>query len=85
MIFVEDLDFRMMAKGMLGQHTLDAELGQFTNQNCHNCGFVKPRDVAAGQVIAARGQRGGEMACGADAAGAEVTQSSCPTPKPPPG
>ncbi|NJN62531.1 MAG: transposase [Coleofasciculaceae cyanobacterium RL_1_1] len=32
MIFVEDLDFRMMAKGMLGKHTLDAGLGQFVNQ-----------------------------------------------------
>ncbi|MBE9031233.1 transposase [filamentous cyanobacterium LEGE 11480] len=31
-IFVEDLDFRIMAKGMLGKHTLDAGLGQFTNQ-----------------------------------------------------
>jgi putative transposase len=32
MIFVEDLDFRIMAKGMLGKHTLDAGLGQFNNQ-----------------------------------------------------
>jgi len=32
MIFVEDLDFRVMAKGMLGKHTLDAGLGQFNNQ-----------------------------------------------------
>lgn len=32
MVFVEDLDFRIMAKGMLGKHTLDAGLGQFTNQ-----------------------------------------------------
>lgn len=32
MIFVEDLDFRIMAKGMLGKHTLDAGLGQFVNQ-----------------------------------------------------
>ena len=32
MIFVEDLDFRIMAKGMLGKHTLDAALGQFVNQ-----------------------------------------------------
>jgi putative transposase len=32
MIFVEDLDFRIMAKGMLGKHTLDAGLGQFANQ-----------------------------------------------------
>lgn len=29
MIFVEDIDFRIMAKGMLGKHTLDAGFGQF--------------------------------------------------------
>ena len=28
-IFVEDCDFRIMAKGMLGKHTLDAAFGQF--------------------------------------------------------
>ncbi len=117
MIFVEDLDVRIMAKGMLGKHTLDAGLGQFTNQilpwvgfkrdvyygkvdaratsqecpdcgaevrkdlstrihHCHNCGSIKPRDVASGQVIAAPGQRVVEIACGGDAAGAGVTQSS---------
>lgn len=116
-IFVEDLDFRIMAKGFLGKHTLDAGLGQFNNQilpwvcwkrdvyydkvdphrtsqecpdcgaevrkdlstrihYCHSCGSVKPRDVAAAQVIRTRGQRGIETACGVDAAGAEVTQSS---------
>ena len=116
-IFVEDLDFRIMAKGMLGKHTLDAGLGQFTNQilpwvcfkrdvyygkvdargtsqecpdcgsgvrkdlstrihHCHNCGSIKPRDVAAGQVICSRGQRQIENACGGDATGAEATQSS---------
>ena len=32
MIFAEDLDFRVMAKGFLGKHTLDAGLGQFLNQ-----------------------------------------------------
>ncbi|MEA5495676.1 transposase [Limnoraphis robusta Tam1] len=31
MIFVEDLDFRAWAKGMLGKHTLDAGFGQFFN------------------------------------------------------
>ena len=31
-IFVEDLDFRVMAKGFLGKHMLDAGLGQFANQ-----------------------------------------------------
>ncbi len=117
MIFVEDLDFRIMAKGMLGKHTLDAGLGQFVNQilpwvcwkrdvfygkvdargtsqecpdcgvevrkdlstrihHCHNCGSIKPRDVASGQVICTRGQRGIETACGGDAAGAELAQSS---------
>jgi len=117
MIFVEDLDFRIMAKGMLGKHTLDAGLGQFTNQilpwvcfkrdvfygkvdargtsqecpdcgaevrkdlstrihHCHNCGSTKPRDVAAGQVICTRGQRGIENACGVEVAGVGVTQPS---------
>ncbi len=28
-IFVEDIDFRIMAKGMFGKHTLDAAFGQF--------------------------------------------------------
>ena len=117
MVFVEDLDFRIMAKGMLGKHTLDAGLGQFTNQilpwvcfkrdvhyskvdprgtsqecpdcgaevrkdlsirihRCPNCGSIKPRDVAAAQVICTRGQREIENACGVDAAGAGATQSS---------
>ncbi|MFN4066806.1 MAG: RNA-guided endonuclease InsQ/TnpB family protein [Thermosynechococcus sp.] len=43
---------------------------------CHNCGSIKPRDVAAAQVICTRGQRGIENACGVDAAGAGITQSS---------
>lgn len=30
-VFIEDLDFRIMAKGMLGKHTLDAGFGQFAN------------------------------------------------------
>jgi putative transposase len=28
-IFVEDLDYRIMAKGFLGKHTVDAAFGQF--------------------------------------------------------
>lgn len=117
MIFVEDLDFRVMARGMLGKHVLDAGLGQFVNQilpwvcwkrdvyygkvnpsgtsqecpdcgaevrkdlsvrthQCLACGSVKPRDIASSQVISTRGQRGIENACGVDAAGAGVTQSS---------
>jgi putative transposase len=116
-IFVEELDFRIMAKGMLGKHILDAGLGQFTNQifpwvcwkrdvyygkvnaygtsqecpdcgvdvkkdlsvrihRCSNCGSIKPRDIAAAQVISTRGQRGMENACGVDVAGVPVTASS---------
>jgi putative transposase len=110
MIFVEDLDFRIMAKGMLGKHTLDAGLGQFVNQvlpwvcfkrgvyygkvdaygtsqecpdcgarvkkdlsvrisHCLECGSVKPRDVASGQVICARGLSGLQIASGAEVSG----------------
>jgi putative transposase len=116
MIFVEDLDFRIMAKGFLGKHTLDAGLGQFVNQvlpwvcfkrgvfygqvdahgtsqecpdcgakvtkalsvrmsHCQDCGSVKPRDVAAAQVIKARGLSGIQMVCGWDLSGAEVSQA----------
>ena len=50
MVFVEDLDFRMMAKGMLGKHTLDAGLGQFTNQILPWVCFK--RDVFYGKVDA---------------------------------
>lgn len=116
-VFVEDLDFRVMAKGMLGKHTLDAGLGQFNNQilpwvcwkrdvfygkvdprgtsqecpdcgasinkdlsvrvsHCPVCGSIKPRDVAAAQVICTRGQRGIENACGVEVTGMPVTGSS---------
>ena len=116
-VFVEDLDFRIMAKGFLGKHTLDAGLGQFNNQilpwvcfkrdvyygkvdprgtsqecpncgaevrkdlsvrisHCLNCGSVKPRDIAAAQVICTRGQRGIENACGAEVTGMPEVVSS---------
>jgi putative transposase len=116
MIFAEDLDFRVMAKGFLGKHTLDAGLGQFVNQvlpwvcfkrgvyygkvdpygtsqecpdcgakvskdlsvrvsHCHDCGSIKPRDVAAAQVIKARGISGIQMVCGWDLPGAGAIQS----------
>jgi putative transposase len=116
MIFVEDLDFRIMAKGMLGKHTLDAGLGQFVNQvlpwvcfkrgvyygkvdaygtsqecpdcgarvkkdlsvrisHCLECGSVKPRDVASGQVICARGLSGLQIASGAEVSGVWETIS----------
>ena len=47
MIFVEDIDFRIMSKGMLGKHTLDAGFGAFQNilkQVCYK------RDVSFAQV-----------------------------------
>lgn len=109
-IFIEDLDFRIMAKGFLGKHALDAGLGQFLNQvlpwvcfkrgvylgkvdpngtsqtcpdcgarvkkdlsvrvhECHECGSIKPRDIASAEVIKARGLSGIEMACGWDLSG----------------
>lgn len=112
-IFVEALDFRVMAKSFLGKHTLDAGLGQFVNQvlpwvcfkrgvyygrvdaygtsqecpdcgakvkkdlsvrisHCSECGSVKPRDIAAAQVINARGQWVSQNVCGWDLSGASV-------------
>ena len=106
-----DLNFRIMAKGMLGKHTLDASLGQFVNQvlpwvcfkrgvyyskvdpsgtsqecpdcgavvkkslgdrvhRCHGCSSIKPRDIAAAQVINARGLSGVQIVCGRDLSGA---------------
>lgn len=114
MIFVEDLDLRIMAKGFWGKHTLDAGLGQFLNvilpwvcfkrgvywgkvdpngtsqecpdcgarvkkdlsvrvHECHECGSVKPRDVASGQVINARGLSGVQIASGRDLSGYQET------------
>ncbi|UJB71505.1 transposase [Acaryochloris sp. 'Moss Beach'] len=116
MIFAEDLDFRIMAKGLLGKHTLDAGLGQFLNvvlpwvcfkrgvyyakvdpngtsqecpdcgarvkkdlsmriHECHECGSVKPRDVASGQVINARGLSGIQTASGRDLSGYQGTDA----------
>jgi len=119
-VFVEDIDFRIMAKGRLGKHTLDAGLGSFANQvlpwvcfkrgvgygkvpaagtsqecpdcgaraaktlrdrihNCPECGSVKPRDVAAAQVILHRGLTAAglavdEIACGRVLSGAMPRQ-----------
>ncbi|MEY2833432.1 MAG: hypothetical protein RLZZ574_2691 [Cyanobacteriota bacterium] len=46
-IFVEDCDFRIMAKGMLGKHTIDASFGQF-RMILEYVG--KKRDVFVGRV-----------------------------------
>ncbi len=46
-IFIEDLDFRIMAKGFLGEHTIDAAFGQFRSI----LKFVgKKRGVFVGEV-----------------------------------
>ena len=42
---------------------------------CHECGSIKPRDVASGQVICSRGLSGVEIASGADVSGALETLS----------
>ncbi|MGL5076388.1 MAG: RNA-guided endonuclease InsQ/TnpB family protein [Waterburya sp.] len=46
-IFVEDCDFRIMAKGMLGKHTIDASFGQFRTILEY---VGKKRDVFIGRV-----------------------------------
>ncbi len=46
-IFVEDCDFRIMAKGMLGKHTIDASFGSFRTVLEY---VAKKRDVFVGRV-----------------------------------
>lgn len=46
-IYVEDLDFRIMAKGFWGKHTIDAAFGQFRTLLEY---VGKKRDVFIGQV-----------------------------------
>jgi putative transposase len=46
-IFVEDCDFRIMAKGMLGKHTIDASFGQMRNILEY---VARKRDVFVGRV-----------------------------------
>jgi transposase len=123
-IFMEDLDYRVSAKGMLGKHMLDAAFGQFrsivkyicwkrgkffaevdafgTSQecpncgvavkkdlsirihNCSNCGYIKDRDIAAGEnirnrgikLISTSGRLGMETACADDLLGIELKPQS---------
>ncbi len=42
---------------------------------CHECGSIKPRDVASGQVIKARGLSGIQIASGAEVSGVLETIS----------
>ena len=46
-IYIEDCDFRIMAKGMLGKHTIDASFGQLRNILEY---VAKKRDVFVGRV-----------------------------------
>ena len=46
-IYVEDCDFRMMAKGMLGKHTIDAAFGQLRTTLEY---VAKKRNVFVGRV-----------------------------------
>jgi putative transposase len=46
-IFVEDCDFRIMAKGMLGKHTIDASFGQMRSILEY---VAQKRDVFVGRV-----------------------------------
>jgi putative transposase len=51
MIFVEDLDFRIMAKGMLGKHTLDAGLGQFVGVAESSYDWLRSGHISKLQVV----------------------------------
>jgi putative transposase len=123
-IFMEDLDYRVSAKGMFGKHMLDAAFGQFrsivkyicwkrgkffaevdargTSQecpncgvtvkkdlsirvhNCWSCGYIKDRDIAAGEnirnrgikLISTDGRSGKETACADDLPGTELKPQS---------
>ncbi|NJK74996.1 MAG: transposase [Microcoleus sp. SU_5_6] len=122
-IFMEDLDYRVSAKGMFGKQMLDAAFGQFRTivkyicwkrgkffaevdargtsvecpncgvnvkkdlsirvHNCEHCGYIKDRDVAAGEnirnrgikLISTLGHSGMETACAEGLPGIEATQS----------
>jgi len=55
-IFVEDIDFRIMAKGFLGNHTIDAAFGQFRSILKY---VGKRRNVFVGEVDS----RGSSQTC----------------------
>jgi putative transposase len=61
MVFMEDLDFRIMAKGFLGKHMLDGGFGQFRNIVKYVCW---KRDKFFG-VVDARGTSQTCPECGA--------------------
>ncbi len=55
-IFLEDIDFRTMAKGFLGKHTLDAAFGQFRT-------IVKYVAWSRGKYVAEVDHRGTSQTC----------------------
>lgn len=55
-IFVEDIDFRIMAKGFLGKHTIDAAFGQFRS-------ILKYVGWQRGKFVAEVDHRGSSQTC----------------------
>ncbi len=55
-IFVEDIDFRVMAKGFLGKHTIDAAFGQFRS-------ILKYVAWRRGKFVAEVDHRGSSQTC----------------------
>lgn len=55
-IFVEDIDFRIMAKGFLGKHTIDAAFGQFRS-------ILKYVGWMRGKFVAEVDHRGSSQTC----------------------
>jgi len=55
-IFVEDIDFRMMAKGSLGKHSIDAAFGQFRS-------ILKYVGWMRGKFVAEVDHRGSSQIC----------------------
>ncbi|HEY9780356.1 MAG TPA: transposase [Leptolyngbyaceae cyanobacterium] len=55
-IFVEDIDFRIMAKGFLGKHTIDAAFGQFRS-------ILKYVGWQRGKFVAEVDHRGTSQTC----------------------
>jgi putative transposase len=55
-IFVEDIDFRVMAKGFLGKHTVDAAFGQFRS-------ILKYVGWMRGKFVASVDHKGSSQTC----------------------
>jgi len=73
MVFMEDLDYRTMAKGMLGKHMLDAAFGQFRNLVKYVC-WKRDKFFA---VVDARGTSQECPECGAVVKKDRSTELEC--------